>query len=602
MIHLSHMNIAYHQKTIFKNSQITIQNGLLTAICGPSGSGKTTLFYMLGLLSHDCQYQYEYNGTSIDLHNEKLKASLRRSQIGFVFQDKNLHDYLTIEENLQLYAYISGIKYTHEMGINILQKVHLNLSPHTKVEVLSGGEKQRLAIGCALIKEPQLIIADEPTSALDPLNTQNIISLFQEIAHDGKMVIIATHNPQILDLCDEVYEIKNQHIIQRKSCKVSSETKIALSPIRHVYQKFYHWYTHFEFGKSQIQKIALLLISTLILSLCIFSFAIRDSLKNKYQSSLNQYASNEVYVSHSYLPMTQDGMKRLSELEGVKNLYKSYEIHIDHIVVNQKKITLDNTFIVPYYDYQKEKMNLSQEYQGDVYVSYDLAKSLNLNKDDVLTVNESFLTTQHLSIGGVLNENYSFIQHREKNASCLYIPLRYFQDQETSSVVLQLDNFEAFKHINDNIYKINPQYKTVLSQNTYLSQINTLETLSEQIDKAIVVLFVLVIISLSVNQIFMIYNQKYEISVLKANGLSLGEIMKMMFSLLITQVVKSILCVTAWLLLETFIAICLTIKVSILTSSLLILMILMIIGIYIFPTCLAAVYIAAMNTEKLLRF
>ena len=213
MIEIKNINVSYNQQIVFKDSQIIIPDGQLTAINGKSGSGKTTLFYIIGLISCAKGYEYSYNGRNIDITDDHLKSTLRKSKIGFVFQDKNLHEYLTIEENLKLYCLIAGLEYTQEKANTLLEKVHLTIDPQTKTEVLSGGEKQRLAIACALIKEPDIIIADEPTSALDDTNTKIIIELLKGIAHDGKMVIIATHNQNILKDCDIVYHLKNNQIL-----------------------------------------------------------------------------------------------------------------------------------------------------------------------------------------------------------------------------------------------------------------------------------------------------------------------------------------------------------------------------------------------------
>ena len=92
MIEIKNIHISYHAQTIIEQGDIVIHNGILTGLNGPSGSGKTTLFYIIGLISQIRGYDYYYNGQKLDVNDDHLKSSIRKNKIGFIFQDKNLHE------------------------------------------------------------------------------------------------------------------------------------------------------------------------------------------------------------------------------------------------------------------------------------------------------------------------------------------------------------------------------------------------------------------------------------------------------------------------------------------------------------------------------
>lgn len=600
MIEIKNINVSYNQQIVFKDSQIIIPDGQLTAINGKSGSGKTTLFYIIGLISCAKGYEYSYNGRNIDITDDHLKSTLRKSKIGFVFQDKNLHEYLTIEENLKLYCLIAGLEYTQEKANTLLEKVHLTIDPQTKTEVLSGGEKQRLAIACALIKEPDIIIADEPTSALDDTNTKIIIELLKGIAHDGKMVIIATHNQNILKDCDIVYHLKNNQILLdetiNKDIVVSDikETKIS--------SKFYKWYTHFQFGKGKLEKFIFAVIPIFSIFLCIFLYAMKDSLASQYKQSLNQFANNEVLVENKTNLISDKGIDLLSRIQGVRNIYPVYKNTTNELLINEKKISLNKPIqVVSYYDYQTEKIHTNwQNKTGDIYLSFRLSEELKINKDSNIQLDNLNLTKNKFKIKGVLYEDYFLTQSQQ--SYIIYVPYQYFHESETNAVLLQLNDFESFLGITDKINEINPLYSTIISQDKYLAQISNLEIYTSNLSTFVTIVCSLVIFILVISQFFTINNQKYELTVLKANGLSNKEIFKMMLILFLQTIVKTTISVICLLLTSKLIVYILGINLKIFTITTLYLSIIFILGIYLAPTILSTLLICHYDVEKLLRF
>lgn len=266
------------------------------------------------------------------------------------------------------------------------------------------------------------------------------------------------------------------------------------------------------------------------------------------------------------------------------------------------KTLTDAICVVPYYDYQKENLNLQTKYQGDIYFSYGLQEKLNISRNDTITIHNSLVNIQNMTIGGILKKDYSLIQHVDKKIPCIYVPYKYFHYFESGSMVLELEDFEAFYQISENIKKINNQYNVILSQDTYLSQMSALDKLNEQINQFIIIIFILVIITFCINQLFVIYNQKYEIAVLKANGLSYYEILKLMLCWLGRQIFKSLIVISLFMISETIISVILGLYVNIFNPIIILLMLTMILGLHFLPTLLATVYISKIDTEKLLRF
>ncbi|MCI8501743.1 MAG: ATP-binding cassette domain-containing protein [Oscillospiraceae bacterium] len=216
MIQLNHVNIKFKEPVI-EDGEIQIPAGKLTAITGPSGSGKTTLLYCLGLISSNKDYEYLFDGEKIDVTNDEAKGEIRKTRIGYIFQDNNLIDGLTVRENLRLAATLSGEASDNETLASLIELVGMPEKLGDYPKQLSGGEQQRLAVACALAKNPDLIIADEPTSALDAANTERVMELFRRIAYErGKMVAIATHDPVIYGQADLVYSIEEKKIILTK--------------------------------------------------------------------------------------------------------------------------------------------------------------------------------------------------------------------------------------------------------------------------------------------------------------------------------------------------------------------------------------------------
>jgi len=184
------------QVEALSNVSFSVENGEFIVIMGESGSGKTTLLNILASLDKPTSGNVLLNGKSITDIKEKEISAFRRDNLGFVFQDFNLLDTLSLQDNIFLPLVLSDKSY-NEMNsklIPISEKLGIrNILAKYPYEV-SGGQKQRAAVARALITQPQLVLADEPTGALDSRAADSLLKLFMDINNDGQTILMVTHS------------------------------------------------------------------------------------------------------------------------------------------------------------------------------------------------------------------------------------------------------------------------------------------------------------------------------------------------------------------------------------------------------------------------
>lgn len=200
-----------------KNVSFEVEQGEYVAIMGESGSGKTTLLNILAALDKQTSGTVILDGNDLSKIKESQMAAFRRDNLGFVFQEFNLLDTFSIEDNIYLPLVLSG-KSHHEMkqrlepiaaqlGITSLLKKY----PYE----VSGGQKQRAAVARALITHPKLILADEPTGALDSKATDELLRLFAEINRSGQTILMVTHSVKAASHASRVLFIKDGEVFHQ---------------------------------------------------------------------------------------------------------------------------------------------------------------------------------------------------------------------------------------------------------------------------------------------------------------------------------------------------------------------------------------------------
>jgi putative ABC transport system ATP-binding protein len=204
-----------HTVYAVQDVSLTVERGELLAIGGRSGSGKTTLLNLIAGLDRPDSGQVLLDGHDISTATDAELTELRRHTIGFVFQSFGLLPLLSASENIALALRIAGASAREETrrARELLELVGLTGRAGHRPYELSGGEQQRVAVARALANHPRVLIADEPTGELDTVTGAQIFRLLQDAAHEGVTVIMATHDPLIVDYADRVVAMSDGRLV-----------------------------------------------------------------------------------------------------------------------------------------------------------------------------------------------------------------------------------------------------------------------------------------------------------------------------------------------------------------------------------------------------
>lgn len=200
--------------TALDDISLRIASGEFLVVLGPSGSGKTTLLNLIGALDTATSGSICMDGQDITRMNHAQRTRYRRTTVSFVFQSFNLFPGLTALENVQFGVENSERSANGTTAKDVLGRVGLAHRLHHFPHQLSGGEQQRVAIARALATGNPILLADEPTGELDFKTGIQILELLHEQSHDGKTVLIVTHNREISRVADRVIELSSGHIIR----------------------------------------------------------------------------------------------------------------------------------------------------------------------------------------------------------------------------------------------------------------------------------------------------------------------------------------------------------------------------------------------------
>lgn len=195
---------------VLHDVSLAVRAGELVALWGASGSGKSTLLHLLGGL--DVPDRGTITVCGLDPRREADRLELRRRRLGFVFQLHNLIADLTVEENLRVPALAVGAstRATAERIRELTRRVGLEHRLGHRVQDISGGERQRVALGRALMNRPQLLLADEPTGSLDEATGLAVFTLLKELAaSEGIAVVLATHERRFAEACDRIVRVRD---------------------------------------------------------------------------------------------------------------------------------------------------------------------------------------------------------------------------------------------------------------------------------------------------------------------------------------------------------------------------------------------------------
>ncbi|MBU0488460.1 MAG: ABC transporter ATP-binding protein [Bacteroidetes bacterium] len=197
-------------ETIALNGVTTeIRAGEFVAVMGPSGCGKTTLLNIIGFLDNPTAGEYYFLEEKLSGLNEKSRARIRKENIGFVFQNFNLIDELTVYENVELPLIYLGKRggERKKMVENILEQMELLHRKKHFPQQLSGGQQQRVAVARAVVTTPRLILADEPTGNLDSVHGDEVMGLLKDLNEKGTTIIMVTHSQRDADYSQRIIRL-----------------------------------------------------------------------------------------------------------------------------------------------------------------------------------------------------------------------------------------------------------------------------------------------------------------------------------------------------------------------------------------------------------
>ena len=258
MLELKNITKKYDEKIIFENLNVQFnKTNTINGIIGKSGSGKTTLFNILFGLDYEGVYTIDEQ--DVKLFDLKKWDEIRRNEIHIVFQDFKLIENFTVLENL-----ILTLNCKEDEAKDALEKLDILSLENTKVKNISGGEKQRLAIARALIKNPKILLLDEPTGNLDDVHAAIIMKCIQSLKNEQMMIFIISHDQRVIDYCDNIYVLENKTLKLEKEnkevvssySKKSTLEKIKSYNIKYVL-KAMHWWNrkHLSFNCCYINLV-----------------------------------------------------------------------------------------------------------------------------------------------------------------------------------------------------------------------------------------------------------------------------------------------------------------------------------------------------------
>jgi len=209
------------ETTALNKVSIEIEKGEFVAVMGPSGCGKSTLLNILGLLDTPTSGNFNFLGENVSHFSEKQRAKLRKQNIGFVFQNFNLIDQLTVFENVELpliYLKLSA-RERKERVDEALEKMQIAHRRKHYPNQLSGGQQQRVAVARAVVARPQFILADEPTGNLDSTHGDEVMGLLESLNNNGTTIIMVTHSQRDADYARRVIMLFDGQVINESLSK-----------------------------------------------------------------------------------------------------------------------------------------------------------------------------------------------------------------------------------------------------------------------------------------------------------------------------------------------------------------------------------------------
>lgn len=395
MLELKNVSKSYKNTKVLNNVNIKFREKEFVSILGPSGSGKTTLLNIIGGLDKYDEGNLIIDGVLTRNFKENDWDNYRSKRIGFIFQNYNLINHLTVLENVELALLVNGKKNKSKI-IDTLKKVGLEDEMNKLPNELSGGQMQRVAIARSIINENDIILADEPTGALDSKTSVEIMEILKEISRN-KLVIMVTHNVELANIySDRIIEINDGKIIKdtKEYNEFSKENvkkgkKMSMSFLTSLYLSFRNLLTKKgrTFLVSFAGSIGIFGIS-LILSLS-------NGLNNYIKNTENEYLSNypiTIYKNNEILNFDLN----LKEIKGSPDKITAYNDIASNYINDSKKYN-------NLYDFKKYvDSGLLNKYTKFITYDYNLELQLYNNYEKVTSIYKALSDDE-------IKENYDLV-------------------------------------------------------------------------------------------------------------------------------------------------------------------------------------------------
>ncbi len=227
MIKLNKLSKVYRtdeiESTALNEVSFEIKQGEFVSIMGPSGCGKSTLLNILGMLDKPESGSYEFLDNEVSQLNEKGRSEIRKKNIGFIFQNFNLIDELTVFENIELPLIYNKVNTSErKKRVNeLIEKIGISHRSSHFPQQLSGGQQQRVAVARALITKPPLILADEPTGNLDSSHGNEVMELLCGLNEEGTTIIMVTHSSHDASYSQRIINLLDGQVVSEKKIKLA---------------------------------------------------------------------------------------------------------------------------------------------------------------------------------------------------------------------------------------------------------------------------------------------------------------------------------------------------------------------------------------------
>lgn len=543
MLRLENIHIEY-QNVLLENEKLCIYPSAVTLIKGRSGTGKSTLLYRIGLINSQIDYQYFIDEKNIRYYHETKIASIRKNQMAFVLQDSLLFNHYNVLENLRHACMINEVNKTKQELLELLQEVQLNIDLDQRISQLSGGEKQRLAIACALCKEPKILILDEPTSALDVESEKIVFTILKKLAHTrGIYVIMASHSYIADEYADYIYEIKDKHLVCLKSYE--SKTEVSFQKEKKLSSNFFHYYTkHFRKSYTFMNCFIIFVLICTTALICGIYQVIENKI-NDNKELLDKMSYNQLFITSSqqnqYIDDTNlpdlDNEKLLNFIKNNQEIQNIYSVY-------QCKVSIEGQeyYILPIYKENNYSENCSQVFSHTTnYTSIIMESSLYRDLSSYL-INEKQLQyyfinhTQIYNIQGLLKQNFisPFLGYSNKYIYMDNQEIQKIADEQSLKPIgysIFCKDLKSLEKVKKDLNKLN------FGMNDSFQKGQELRNIQINLEKTRYIMILIIGFISTVFLISLFYHyvslRKKEFALLKVNGLKEKEILKIIIRELI---------------------------------------------------------------------